>query len=96
MGRRDSLLRFTHARNLVADCAQAETTVGRRDSLAPLTSGLTHTPVYTTQKLKFSFSAQMIAESKPVKTDKPYRDMVRKSWLVLADEGWVEKPNFSF
>jgi hypothetical protein len=38
----------------------------------------------------------MIAESKPVKTDKPYRDMVRKSWLVLAGEGWVEKLNFSF
>jgi hypothetical protein len=38
----------------------------------------------------------MIAESKLVKTDKPYLDMVRKSWLVLAGEGWVERPNFSF
>ena len=50
--------------------------------------------VYSTKKLNFSFSGQMITESKPVKTDKPYRDMVRKSWLVLAGEGWVEEPNF--
>jgi len=49
---------------------------------------------YTTQKLKFGFSRQMIAESKPVKTDKPYRDMVRKSWLVLAGEGSRGKGEF--
>ena len=29
----------------------------------------------------------MIAESKAVKTDKAYLDIVRKSWLVLAGEG---------
>jgi hypothetical protein len=38
----------------------------------------------------------MIAESKPVKTDKPYRDMVRRSWLILTGEGWAKRPNVSF
>jgi len=51
---------------------------------------------YTTQKLKFGFSRQMIAESKRVRTDKAYLDMARRSWLVLAGEGWVKKPNFNF